>query len=165
MPGANGRTPGAAAADAAGATGEEHDPETHLIPLVLQAAAGLRSEISVFGTDYDTPDGTCIRDYIHISDLAQAHILALDPGKQGFYNLGNGDGYSVREVIQTCEKVIGRKLPVQEKPRRPGDPPKLVASAEKAIRELGWKPKFPKLEDIISTAWAWQKQHPNGYPD
>jgi UDP-glucose 4-epimerase len=97
--------------------------------------------------------------------LAQAHILGLQPGKSGFFNLGNGDGYSVREVIQTCEKITGKKIPTIEKPRRPGDPPKLVASAAKAIRELGWKPKFPKLEDIVATAWAWHKKNPNGYPD
>jgi UDP-glucose 4-epimerase len=109
------------------------------------------------GTDYPTPDGTCIRDYIHIIDLAPAHILGLQPGKTGFYKLGNGDGYSVKQVIQMCEKVTGKKTPTVEKPRRPGDPPKLVASAEKAIRELGWKPKFPKLENIVSTAWAWHK--------
>ena len=119
----------------------------------------------IFGTDYPTPDGTCIRDYIHIKDLAQAHILGLQPGKTGFYNLGNGDGYSVKQVIKMCEKITGKKIPAIEKPRRPGDPPKLVASAEKAIRELGWKPKYPKLEDIVSTAWAWHKKKPSGYTD
>ena len=154
--------------NAGGATaqyGEDHAPETHLIPLILQVPLGKRQKICIFGDDYDTPDGTCIRDYIHIRDLAQAHILGLAPGKSGFYNLGNGDGYSVREVIQTCEKISGQKIPAIEKPRRPGDPPRLVASAEKAITELGWKPQFPKLEDIVATAWAWHKQHPNGYPD
>src|SRR5438874_4332643 len=154
--------------NAAGATekyGEHHRTETHLIPNVLKVPLGLAPHCEIYGTDYPTPDGTCIRDYIHIVDLAQAHMLALQPGKQGFYNLGNGDGYSVRQVIQMCEKVIGKKLPVQEKPRRPGDPPKLVASAEKAIRDLGWKPKYPKLEDIVATACAWQKNYPNGYPD
>ena len=104
-----------------------------------------------------------MRDYIHIVDLAQAHILGLTPGKGGFYNLGNGDGYSVREVIQTCEKISGKKIPAAEKPRRAGDPPKLVASAEKAMRELGWKPKYPKLEDIVATAWEWHRQYPDGY--
>src|SRR5439155_23307215 len=143
--------------------GEHHRLETHLIPNVLKVALGQAPHCEIYGTDYPTPDGTCIRDYIHIIDLAQAHLLALVPGRQGFYNLGNGDGYSVRQVIQTCEKVTGKKLPVQEKPRRLGDPPTLVASAEKAMRELGWKPKYAKLEDIVSTAWAWQKNHPNGY--
>jgi UDP-glucose 4-epimerase len=153
------------AAGASGKFGEHHRCETHLIPNVLKVPLGQAKECQIFGTDYRTPDGTCIRDYIHIIDLAQAHILAMQPGKQGFYNLGNGDGYSVRQVIQTCEKITGTKIPAAEKPRRPGDPPKLVASAEKAIRELGWKPKYPKLEDIISTAWAWHKKHPNGYSD
>src|SRR5213075_3233457 len=138
--------------NAAGATkkfGEHHRIETHLIPNVLKVPLGQADHCDIYGTDYPTPDGTCIRDYIHIVDLAQAHILALAPGKQGFYNLGNGDGYSVREVIRTCEKVSGKKIPAVEKPRRPGDPPKLVASAEKAVRELGWKPQFPRLEDIV----------------
>jgi len=154
--------------NAAGASekfGEHHRIETHLIPNVLQVALGQKSNVEIFGVNYPTPDGTCIRDYIHIRDLAQAHILGLQPGKSGFYNLGNGDGYSVRQVIQTCEKIIGKKISAVEKPRRPGDPPKLVASAEKAIRELGWKPKFPKLEDIVATAWLWHKKNPNGYPD
>ncbi len=154
--------------NAAGATarfGEHHRVETHLIPNVLKVPLGQAKQCEIFGTDYPTPDGTCIRDYIHIVDLAEAHILALAPGKQGFYNLGNGDGYSVRQVIQTCEKVTGKKIPAIEKPRRPGDPPKLVASAQKAIRELAWKPKYPKLEDIVATAWAWHREHPNGYRD
>ena len=154
--------------NAAGASekfGEHHRIETHLIPRVLQVVLGQLPQAEIFGTDYPTPDGTCIRDYIHILDLAQAHILGLQPGRAGFYNLGNGDGYSVREVIQMCEKVTGKKIPVVEKPRRPGDPPRLVASAEKAIHELGWKPKYPKLEDIVTTAWSWHKKHPTGYPD
>jgi UDP-glucose 4-epimerase len=154
--------------NAAGASerfGEHHRVETHLIPNVLFVALGKKPHCEIYGTDYPTPDGTCIRDYIHIVDLAQAHILGLQPGKQGFFNLGNGDGYSVREVIQMCEKVTGRKIPVIEKPRRPGDPPRLIAFAEKAIRELGWKPKFPKLESIVTTAWAWHNKHPEGYPD
>jgi UDP-glucose 4-epimerase len=154
--------------NAAGASerfGEHHRVESHLIPNVLKVPLGQQPHCQIFGTDYPTPDGTCIRDYIHIIDLAQAHILALAPGKQGFYNLGNGDGYSVRQVIEMCEKVSGRKIPAIEKPRRPGDPPKLVAAAEKAKRELGWKPKFPKLEDIVASAWAWHKRHPNGYAD
>lgn len=154
--------------NAAGASekfGEHHRIETHLIPNVLFVALGKKQNCEIFGTDYATPDGTCIRDYIHIRDLAQAHILGLKPGKTGFYNLGNGDGYSVRQVIEMCEKVTGKKIPTIEKPRRPGDAPKLVASAEKVIRDLGWKPEFPKLEDIVSTAWAWHKKHPDGYPD
>ncbi len=154
--------------NAAGATekyGEAHRTETHLIPNVLKVPLGQKASVDIFGTDYPTPDGTCIRDYIHIVDLAEAHILALQPGKCGFFNLGNGDGYSVREVIQTCERVAGKKITAIEKPRRPGDPPRLVASAEKAMRELGWKPKFSKLDDIVATAWAWHQKHPNGYTD
>src|SRR5437899_2553605 len=154
--------------NAAGASekfGEHHRTETHLIPNVLKVSLGQATHCEIFGTDYPTPDGTCIRDYIHIVDLAQAHILALAPGKQGFYNLGNGDGYSVREVIRMCEKVSGKKIPAVEKPRRPGDPPKLVASAERAIGDLGWKPKYPKLDEIVSTAWEWHREHPSGYPD
>src|SRR3954471_24864410 len=147
--------------NAAGASqklGEHHRIETHLIPNVLKVPLGQKKECEIFGTDYPTPDGTCIRDYIHIIDLAQAHMLALEPGKQGFYNLGNGDGYSVRQVIEMCEKVTGTKIPAIEKPRRAGDPPKLVAAAQKAISELGWKPKYPRLEDIVATAWDWHKR-------
>ncbi len=154
--------------NAAGASekyGEHHRIETHLIPNVLAVPLGQAPHCEIFGTDYPTPDGTCIRDYIHIIDLAQAHILGLQPRKQGFYNLGNGDGYSVREVIKTCEKVTGTRILSLEKPRRPGDPPKLVASAGKAVRELGWRPKYPKLEDIVTTAWRWHQKHPRGYPD
>lgn len=154
--------------NAAGASqkfGEHHKIETHLIPNVLKVPLGQSDHCEIYGTDYPTPDGTCIRDYIHIVDLAQAHILAMQPGKQGFYNLGNGEGYSVREVIKMCEKVSGKSIKALEKPRRPGDPPRLVAAANKAFTELGWKPKFPKLEDIVSSAWAWHKAHPNGYPD
>jgi len=154
--------------NAAGASekyGEHHRIETHLIPNVLKVPLGQAPHCEIYGTDYPTPDGTCIRDYIHIIDLADAHIRALAPGKQGFFNLGNGDGYSVRQVIETCEKVTGAKIPFLEKPRRPGDPPRLVAAADKAIRELGWKPRYPRLEDIVSTAWAWHRKHPNGYPD
>jgi UDP-glucose 4-epimerase len=153
------------AAGASGRFGEHHRTETHLIPNVLKVPLGQSPHCEIYGTDYPTPDGTCIRDYIHIVDLAQAHMLALAPGKQGFYNLGNGDGYSVREVIRMCEKVTGKTIPAMEKTRRPGDPPKLVASAEKAIRELGWKPKYPKLESIVTTAWTWHREHPTGYPD
>src|SRR5262245_17180248 len=154
--------------NAAGATarfGEHHRIETHLIPNVLKVPLGQATHCEIYGTDYPTPDGTCIRDYIHIVDLAQAHILALAPGKQGFYNLGNGDGYSVRQVIDMCERVSGKKIPAVEKPRRPGDPPKLVASARKAIDELGWQPQYPKLEEIVSTAWEWHRKHPTGYAD
>jgi UDP-glucose 4-epimerase len=154
--------------NAAGASvrfGEHHRIETHLIPNILKVALGQAKDVSVFGTDYPTPDGTCVRDYIHNIDLADAHIRALQPGISGFYNLGNGDGYSVREVIRACERVTGRSIPVVEKPRRPGDPPRLIASAEKARRELGWTPKFPKLEEIVSTAWEWHRKHPEGYPD
>jgi UDP-glucose 4-epimerase len=154
--------------NAAGASekfGEHHRIETHLIPNVLKVALGQAKQCEIYGTDYPTPDGTCIRDYIHIKDLAQAHILGLAPAKTGFYNLGNGDGYSVKQVIETCEKISGVKIPAIEKPRRAGDPPKLVAAATKAITELGWKPKYPKLEDIVATAWAWHKKHPNGYAD
>ncbi len=154
--------------NAAGATdkfGEHHRTETHLIPNVLKVPLGQAAECQIFGTDYPTADGTCIRDYIHIVDLAQAHILALEPGKQGFYNLGNGDGYSVRQVIEMCEKVTGTRIPARAKPRRAGDPPKLVASAAKAIRDLGWKPRFPKLQDIVASAWEWHRRHPEGYLD
>ena len=154
--------------NAAGATeqfGEHHRIETHLIPNVLKVALGQSPNCEIYGTDYPTSDGTCIRDYIHIVDLAQAHIIALAPGKQGFYNLGNGDGYSVREVIRMCEEVSGKKIPTTEKPRRPGDPPKLVAAAFKAMHELGWKPKLPKLGDIIDSAWRGHVKHPNGYLD
>jgi UDP-glucose 4-epimerase len=154
--------------NAAGASerfGEHHRTETHLIPNVLKVPLGQAPHCEIYGTDYPTTDGTCIRDYIHIIDLAQAHILALQPGKQGFYNLGNGDGYSVRQVIQMCEKVTGTRIPSVTKPRRPGDPPKLVAAADKAVRELGWKPKFPKLQDIVASAWGWHQKHPHGYRD
>lgn len=152
--------------NAAGASeefGEAHRVETHLIPNVLKVALGQARQCEIFGTDYPTPDGTAVRDYIHIMDLAQAHLLALQPGKSGFYNLGNGDGYSVRDVIRMCEKVSGKKIPSVEKPRRAGDPPKLVACADKAKSELGWKPRYPKLEDIVATAWNWHLKHPEGY--
>lgn len=145
--------------------GERHACETHLIPLVLQVAAGRRAEILVFGSDWPTPDGTCIRDYIHIADLAQAHIQALVPGKQGFFNLGNGSGFSVREVIEACRRISGRPIAVLEKDRRPGDPPRLVAAAQKAAAELGWKPRYPHLDQIVQTAWDWHVRHPDGYPD
>ncbi len=154
--------------NAAGATarfGEHHRIETHLIPNVLKVALGQANQCEIYGTDYPTPDGTCIRDYIHVSDLADAHIRALASGVSGFFNLGNGEGYSVREVVSTCEQVSGARIPSVEKPRRPGDPPRLVASAEKARRELGWVPKYPKLQDIVASAWAWHQAHPHGYTD
>ncbi len=154
--------------NAAGASeqfGEHHRIETHLIPNVLRVALGQKPQVEIFGTDYPTPDGTCIRDYIHIIDLAQAHITGLEPGKCGFFNLGNGDGYSVREVVSMCEEITGRTIPTVSKPRRPGDPPILVAAADKAFKELNWRPKYPKLRDIVSTAWAWHRKHPDGYPD
>lgn len=153
------------AAGASARFGEHHRIETHLIPNVLAVALGRKPEVEIFGVDYPTPDGTCIRDYIHIKDLAQAHILGLAPGKSGFYNLGNGDGYSVRQVIETCERVTGKKIARVERPRRPGDPPRLVAAAHKAMQELGWRPEYPKIEDIVQTAWSWHNQHPDGYPD
>ncbi len=156
--------------NAAGATaerGEDHDPELHLIPIVLQVALGQRAEVSIFGDDYATPDGTCVRDYIHIVDLAQAHILALatlDSGSRT-YNLGNGQGFSVRQVIETARRITGHPIPARNGPRRPGDPTVLVAGSEKIRRELGWQPKFPAVEQIIDTAWQWHRRHPNGYGD
>ena len=146
--------------------GEDHTPETHLLPLILQVCLGQRPHIEVFGTDYPTPDGTCIRDYIHVEDLAEAHLLALQqlqPGSMLRYNLGIGRGYSVREVIQTVEEVTGRKVAVKEGARRPGDPPSLVASSEKIQRELGWRPKYTDLKAIVETAWDWHLAHPRGY--
>ncbi|MBM3879007.1 MAG: UDP-glucose 4-epimerase GalE [Verrucomicrobia bacterium] len=152
------------AAGASARFGEHHRVETHLIPNVLKVALGQAPHCQVYGTDYATPDGTCIRDYIHILDLADAHIRALAPGRMGVYNLGNGEGYSVREVIQTCEQVTGRNIAAIERPRRPGDPARLVAAADKAKRELGWQPRHPRLEQIVATAWAWHRAHPDGYP-
>lgn len=154
--------------NAAGATaerGEDHNPETHLIPLVLQVAMGQRDRIEVFGTDYATRDGTCVRDYIHVVDLAQAHILALRALDQGSrtYNLGNGLGFSVREVIETARAVTGHPIPAVDGPRRPGDPPELVASAVRLRRELGWEPRYPGLAEIVQSAWAWHQKHPDGY--
>ena len=154
--------------NAAGASekfGEHHRIETHLIPNVLKVALGQTKECKIFGTDYPTPDGTCIRDYIHIIDLAQAHMLAMEPGKNGYYNLGNGEGYSVRQVIETSERVSGKPIPAIEEKRRPGDPPRLVAGAQKAIDELGWKPQFASLDQIVESAWRWHQANPNGYPD
>ena len=153
------------AAGASGRFGEDHRIETHLIPNVLRVALGQKSHVEIFGTDYPTPDGTCIRDYIHILDLAQAHMLALTAPKSAKYNLGTGGGTSVREIIATCEKVTGKKIAVLEKPRRPGDPPRLIAGSEKVRAELGWKPQFQDVEKIIASAWAWHLVNPNGYGD
>jgi UDP-glucose 4-epimerase len=152
-------------AGAYGELGEDHYPETHLIPLVLQAAAGTREHVSVFGTDYPTEDGTAIRDYIHVEDLGRAHLLALDaiePGRHVIYNLGNGLGFSVRQVIEAARRVTGREIPVREEPRRPGDPAQLVASSERIREELGWTPE-KDLETMIADAWAWRQAHPDGY--
>jgi UDP-glucose 4-epimerase len=154
--------------NAAGATprfGEHHRIETHLIPNILKVALGQKDGCEVFGADYPTPDGTCIRDYIHVADLAEAHRLALVPGKSGFFNLGNGSGYSVLEVIRTCEKVTARPIPFALKPRRPGDPPRLVASPRRATEVLGWTPRYPRIETIVASAWEWHRTHPAGYPD
>jgi UDP-glucose 4-epimerase len=156
--------------NAAGATaerGEDHSPETHLIPLVLQVALGQREQIQVYGSDYPTRDGTCVRDYIHVTDLAQAHILALRALDQGSrtYNLGNGQGYTVREVIETARQVTGHPIPSVDGPRRPGDPPELVAGSDKIRRELGWRPRFADLRDIVQSAWDWHQTHPGGYGD
>ena len=151
-----------------GHIGEAHDPESHLIPLVLQVALGQRESIKVFGTDYDTPDGTAIRDYIHVLDLASAHILALEAltnGESRVYNLGSGSGYSVREVIETARKVTGHPIPSIDTARRDGDLPVLVADSDKIGRELGWEPQYNNLGRIIETAWNWHQHHPNGYED
>jgi UDP-glucose 4-epimerase len=158
----------AAGAAPDGSIGEDHHPETHLIPLVLQTALGQRAQIELFGTDYPTPDGTCIRDYIHVDDLADAHLRALEriePGKGLCLNLGTGLGHSNREVIQAAERVTGKKIPVKEGPRRAGDPPQLVAAADKAREALGWEPRYPDLKMIIETAWNWHRTHPRGYGD
>jgi UDP-glucose-4-epimerase GalE len=158
----------AAGAAPDGAIGEDHDPETHLIPIVIQAATGKRPHVEIFGTDYPTPDRTCVRDYVHVDDLAAAHVLALDkigPGSRLAYNVGIGRGYSVREVIATVEAVTGKKVPVKEGPRRAGDPAELVASADRIHRELGWSPKYADLRTIVETAWNWHRTHPDGYGD
>jgi UDP-glucose 4-epimerase len=155
--------------NAAGATpgrGEAHRPESHLIPLVLAVAQGAKPHAEIFGTDYPTPDGTCIRDYIHISDLVEAHVralVALEKSDRLIYNLGVGAGHSVREVIETARQVTGHAISVRETPRRPGDAPRLVASSEKIQSELGWRPHSPDLKDMIASAWDWHRTHPNGY--
>jgi UDP-glucose 4-epimerase len=156
------------AAGGAGELGEDHQPESHLIPLVLQVAQGKRPSIAIYGTDYSTPDGTCIRDYIHVLDLASAHVLALDAlatRDQLIYNLGNGQGFSVRQVVEVARKVTGHAIPAEDAPRRPGDPAVLVASSEKIRGELGWQPRYPELEQIVASAWEWQRKHPKGYDE
>jgi UDP-glucose 4-epimerase len=159
------------AAGSSGHLGEDHSPETHLIPLALDVALGKLQSLKLFGTDYPTPDGTCVRDYIHVEDLANAHLLALKKivGSESpqllAYNLGNGQGYSVREVIEAARHVAGHPIPATEEPRRPGDPAVLVASSDTIKAELGWAPKYPGLADIIKSAWEWRKSHPDGYSD
>ncbi len=159
----------AAGADKSGTIGEDHHPETHLIPLILQVPLGKREAISVFGTDYPTRDGTCVRDYIHVADLADAHILAAkylaEGGESGAFNLGNGVGYTVKEMIATARKITVHPIPATEQPRRAGDPAQLIASSEKAEKILGWKPQKASLEDIIGSAWNWHKSHPNGFSE
>ncbi len=159
----------ASGADPEGEIGEDHRPETHLIPLVLQTALGIREMVQIFGDDYPTRDGSCVRDYIHVNDLAQAHLLALEkllnghPGDR--YNLGNGGGYSVKEIIETARRVTGKSIPVEITGRRAGDPGELVSASDKAFKDLGWKPAFTELRDIIATAWEWHRAHPHGYKD
>jgi UDP-glucose 4-epimerase len=153
-------------AGASGDLGEDHDPETHLIPNVLRAAIGTQESVEVYGTDYPTPDGTAIRDYIHIEDLADAHLLALEGaghGRHRIFNLGNGNGFSVREVIDAARAVTGREIAVREAPRRPGDPPALVAASERIRAELGWTPRKPELAQMVADAWAFAQAHPDGY--
>ena len=157
----------ACGAHKSGKIGEAHNPESHLIPLVLQVPNGKREFVSIYGNDYDTPDGTCIRDYIHVTDLAKAHILAVEylmnGGESDIFNLGNGVGYSVKEVIETARKVTGHPIPAKEEARRAGDPARLVASGKKAKEILGWEPEIKDLADIINSAWKWHSKHPNGY--
>lgn len=157
----------AAGADESGDIGEDHSPETHLIPLVLEVPLGKRDHLDIYGTDWDTPDGTCVRDYIHVTDLARAHILAAERlihgGESAAYNLGCENGYSVKEIVAIVQKITGQHIPVRETGRRPGDPARLVASSERIKSELGWLPVFDDPEKIIATAWRWHKNHPNGY--
>jgi UDP-glucose 4-epimerase len=159
----------AAGASEDGSIGEDHDPETHLIPVAIDAAVGKRPSIELFGTDYPTPDGTCLRDYVHVDDLSRAHIAVFDrlsePGAAHFYNLGTGTPTSNREVLRAVEKATGRKIKVVESPRRPGDPPALYADSSRAKRELGWKVKFPDIDSIVATAWNWHRSHPAGFGD
>lgn len=156
------------AAGALGELGEDHDPETHLIPVVLQVALGQRERVAIFGDDYPTRDGSCVRDYVHIADLASAHLLALEALAEKpamIYNLGNGSGYSVKEVIDTAREVTGHPIPATAEPRRQGDAAALVADASRIRQELGWQPRYPDLKDIIASAWAWHQAHPKGYQD
>lgn len=159
----------AAGAAEDGTIGEDHDPETHLIPVAIDVATGKRPHLELFGTDYPTPDGTCLRDYVHVDDLSRAHIAVFDklatPGAKLFYNLGTGTPTSNRAVIRAVEKIVGKPVKVIESPRRPGDPPALYADSAKAMRELGWKVKFPDIESIVATAWKWHSTHPKGYAD
>lgn len=158
-----------AGAHVSGNIGEDHKTETHLIPLILQVALGKREKIMIFGEDFNTPDGSCIRDYIHVSDLAEAHALALDRlfkgGDSRIFNLGNGTGFSVKEVIEVVRKVTNHPIPAEVTGRRAGDPAILIASSDKAVKELGWTPKFNTLETIVETAWKWHSNNPNGYND
>lgn len=158
----------AAGADPAGDIGEDHDPESHLIPIVLQVALGQREQVTIFGDDYPTADGTCVRDYIHVCDLADAHLLALErlqPGRGLCLNLGTGRGTSVREIIESCRRVTGHPIPASIGKRRAGDPPELVADARRAKEELGWVPQFTEVDEIVRTAWRWHRDHPRGYPN
>ena len=159
----------AAGAHPSGKIGEAHNPETHLIPIILQVPNGQREAVSIFGDDYPTPDGTCIRDYIHVTDLAQAHILALDyllgGGENNVFNLGNGVGFSVKEVVDVARAVTGHPIPAKISPRRAGDPAQLIASSQKAIDVLGWKPRYADLRTIVASAWAWHKDHPHGFEE
>src|SRR2546421_4838975 len=159
----------AAGADPEGKIGEDHHPEEHLIPLAIAAALGNAAKLKIFGTDYETKDGTCVRDYVHILDLAAAHLSAVkhlrDNGESRQYNLGNGQGFTVREVIDTVQRVSGRPVPHEQAPRRPGDPAKLIASSDRIKKDWGWSPKFPNLEQIVQTAWDWHSSHPDGYGD
>jgi UDP-glucose 4-epimerase len=153
-------------AGAAGPHGEDHEPETHIVPNVLRVALGQREHVEVYGTDYPTPDGTAVRDYIHVEDLAAAHLLALDglrPARHAILNLGNGAGFSVKEVVDAARTVTGHDIPTREAPRRPGDPPELVAASQRIRAELGWEPRKPALEEILADAWAWHQAHPHGY--
>ncbi len=155
------------AAGASAERGEDHHPELHIIPLVLGVAQGKRAKVTIFGDDYPTPDGTCVRDYIHVIDLAQAHILALRALDQGSrtYNLGNGRGFSVKELIEMAREITGHPIPAEIGPRRPGDPATLIASSDRIRRELGWQPKYPDLRAIVESAWKWHQAHPKGYED
>jgi UDP-glucose 4-epimerase len=158
----------AAGADPGGAFGEDHKPENHLIPLVLQTALGQREKILIFGDDYPTPDGTCIRDYVHTSDLASAHRLAIEattPETAEVFNIGTGVGQSVKDIITACEKVVGHSIPQETAPRRPGDPPRLVADPTKLKTQLGWEPAYTDIEETVATAWEWHSTHPDCYGD